>query len=220
MLRMIPEESLCEMPKVRTVATREPFKAVLREYEKSSPSSDDRAHLQRWADDDRAGEVWHKIERAAQKNNVKLPAKHFIHELLAARRVAMAIGQRRELREHYRKAADDMVRIAGFLRKPHPYGMPPYPGGTKLAEMLDDAATYFRKAVELSRNLPGNLKFTPKSKPDQIFMSMVDNDVKKITGLWLGEEVGILTEIAFDTSDIVDTVAARRARRQKKAAAD
>jgi hypothetical protein len=73
MLRMIPEESLCKMPKVLTVATRESFKAVLREYQKSSPSSDDRAHLQRWADDDRAEEVWRKIDRAAQSRTQALP---------------------------------------------------------------------------------------------------------------------------------------------------
>jgi hypothetical protein len=215
MLRIISEGSLCEMPKGHTVATRVSFTAVLRECEKSCPSSDDRAHLQRWADDDRAEEVWHKIERAAQRNNVKLPAKHFIRDILAARPVAMAIGQRRELREQYRKAADEMVRIARFLRKRHPYGMAPYPGGTKLAEMLDAAATYFRKAVEPSRNLPGILKFNRKSKPDKIFMSMVGNDVKKITGLWLDEEVGVLAEIAFDSPDVVDAEAARRARRRK-----
>ena len=76
------------------MATRVSFKAVLREREKSCPSSDDRAHLQRWADDDRAEEVWHKIERAAHNNKLWLPAKHFVTEILAARRVAMAIGHR------------------------------------------------------------------------------------------------------------------------------
>src|SRR3984893_5684266 len=94
--------------KGHTVATRVSFKAVLRECEKSCPRSDDRAHLQRWAADDRAEEGWHKIERAAQKNNVKLPAKQFIQDIVAARHVAMAFGHRKELREHYRNAADEM----------------------------------------------------------------------------------------------------------------
>ena len=36
------------------MATRESFKAALREYKKSSAlSSDDHAHLQRWEEDDR-----------------------------------------------------------------------------------------------------------------------------------------------------------------------
>ena len=66
----------------------------------------------------------------------------------------MAIGHRGKWRERFRNAADEMERIAKFLRKPHPYRMPPYPRDTELAEMLDDAASYFRKAVEPSRNLP------------------------------------------------------------------
>ena len=97
-----------------------------------------------------------------------------------------------------------MERVAKFLRHPHPYGMPPYPRGTKLAEMLDDAASYFRTQVEPSRNMPGVLKFTRKSKPHMIFMSMVSNDLKEITGRWLDEEVGVLAEIAFDSPDIID----------------
>jgi len=36
----------------------------------------------------------------------------------------MAIGHRGKLRERYRNAADEMERVAKFLRKPHPYGMP------------------------------------------------------------------------------------------------
>jgi hypothetical protein len=185
----------------------------LREYEKKySPNSEDRAHLHRWADDDRAEELWEKIEGAAQSNKLTLPAEHFIAEILAARRVAMVIGHRGKWREDFRNAADEMERSAKFLRKPHPYGMPAYPGGRKLAEMLDDAAAYFRKQVEPSRNQPGVLKFSRKSKPHMIFMSMVGNDLKQITGLWLDEEVGVLTEIAFDSPDI-DAEAARWARR-------
>jgi hypothetical protein len=214
MHKMIPEESLCEMPKGHTVATRVSFKAILRECEKSCPSSDDRAHLQRWAADDRAEEVWHKIERAAHNNKLWLPAKHFITEILAARRVAMAIGHRGKWRERFRNAADEMERTAKFLRNRHPYDMPPYPQATKLAEMLDDAATYFRKAVEPARKVPGMLRFGRKSKPHTVFMSMVGNDLKKITGLWLDEEVGVLTEIAFDSPDVIDAEAARWARRQ------
>jgi hypothetical protein len=117
------------------VPTPRSFKAVLRKYEQSSPSSDDRAHLQRWADHDRAEEVWHKIERAAQKNNVPLPPEYFITEILVTRRVAIALGHRRELREPYRNAAREMMRIARFLRQRHPHGMPPYPSGAKLADM-------------------------------------------------------------------------------------
>src|SRR5262245_64809051 len=97
------------MPKVLSVAARESLNAVLREYKQSSASgSDDRAHLQRWIKDDRAEQVWDKIQRAVRSNNLWLPPKRFIKEILGARHVAIAIGHRGRLREHYRNAADEM----------------------------------------------------------------------------------------------------------------
>jgi hypothetical protein len=48
-------------------------------------------------------------------------------------------------------------------------------------------------------------------------MSMVGNDLKGLTGRWLDEEVAVLTEIAFDSPDVIDTDAARWARRQRAA---
>jgi hypothetical protein len=205
-----------KMPKVLTVAARGSFKTVLREYKKSSASgSDDRAHLQRWIDDDRAEQVWDEIQCAVRNNNLWLPPKTFIRDILAARPVAIAIAHRRKLREHYRTAAKQMERVAKFLRKPHPYGMPGYPQSTKLARMLDDAASYFRKEVEPSRNVPGVLKFSHKAEPHMIFMSMVSNDLKGETGRWLDEEVAVLAEIAFDWPDVIDLEAVRWARRQR-----
>ena len=172
-------ESLLLNAKVLIVATRESFKAVLREYEKSfGLGSDDRDHLQRWIDDDRTEQVWAEIQDAARSKNPWLPPKTFITESLAARRVAIAIAHGKELRAHYRRAAKEMERVAKFLRKPHPYGMPGYPKSTTLAPMLDDAASYYRTIVEPSRNVPGVLKFGRKAQPHMIFMSMVSNDLK------------------------------------------
>jgi len=198
------------------VAARESFNTALREYKKSSAwSSDDRAHLQRWMDDPRAEQVWDNIECAARSNNLWFPARIFITDTLAARRVAIATGHRGKLRERYRNAADEMERVAKFLRKPHPYGMPGYQQSTKLARMLDDAASYFRKEVEPSRNVPGVLKFGRQSQPHMIFMSEVSNELKGITGRWLDEEVAVLAEIAFDWPDVIDLEAVRWARRQR-----
>jgi hypothetical protein len=213
------------MPKVLTVPARESFNVALREYKKSSASdSDDRAHLQRWINDARAEQVWDTIQCAVRSNNLRLPPKRFIIDILAARRVTMAIGHRGKLRKRYRNAADEMERLAKFLRKPHPYGMPSYPLSSNLARMLDDAASYFRKEVEPSRNVPGVLKFSRKAQPYMIFMSMVSNDLKGITGRWLDEEVAVLAEIAFDWPDVIDPEAVRWVRRQgpgrKKAVPD
>jgi len=216
---MIPRRISLRTPKVLTVAARESFKTALREYKKSfALGSDDRAHLQRWIDDDRTEQVWDTIQRAVRSNNLRLPPKTFISDILAARRVAIATGHRGKLRECYRNAADEMERVAKFLRKPHPYGMPGYPQSTKLARMLDEAASYYRTIVEPSRNVPGVLKFGRQSQSHMIFMSMVSNDLKRITGRWLDEKAGVLAEIAFDSRDIIDPEAVRWVRRQRKKA--
>ena len=216
---MIPRRISLRTPKVLTVAARESFKTALREYKKSfALGSDDRAHLQRWIDDDRTEQVWDTIQRAVRSNNLRLPPKTFISDILAARRVAIATGHRGKLRERYRNEADEMERVAKFLRKPHPYGMPGYPQSTKLARMLDEAASYYRTIVEPSRNVPGVLKFGRQSQSHMIFMSMVSNDLKRITGRWLDEKAGVLAEIAFDSRDIIDPEAVRWVRRQRKKA--
>ena len=218
-------ESLLLNAKVLIVATRESFKAVLREYKKSfGLGSDDRAHLQRWIDDDRAEQIWDTIHCAARSNSLWLPPKVLIIEIVAARRVAIATGHRRKWRDRYRQVADEMEWVAKFLRQPHPYGMPGYPQSTTLARMLDDAASYFRKQVEPSRNVSGVLRISRKPQPHMIFMSMVSNDLKGIAGRWLDEEVAVLAEIAFGWPDVIDLEAVRWARRQgprqKKAVPD
>jgi hypothetical protein len=126
----------------------------------------------------------------------------------------MAIGQRGKFREEYRKKTDEMKRLGKFLRRPQPFGMPPFPASTELARMLDDAASYFRNLVEITRNIPGVVQFSRQSKPYTIFMSMVGNDLKRITGRWLDQEVAVLAEIAFDAPNVIDPEAARWARRQ------
>jgi hypothetical protein len=198
------------------MAARESFNAVLREHKKCLDlGSDVRAHLQRWINDDRAEQIWEKIQSAARSNDLWLPPGTLITEILGARRVAIAIRHRGKLRQRYRNAAGEMERVAKFLRKPHPYGMPSYPRSSELARMLDDAASYFRKVVEPSRNVPGVLKFSRQARSHTIFMSSVSNYLKGITGRWLDKEVGVLTEIAFDLPDHIDPEEVRGARRQR-----
>jgi hypothetical protein len=169
----------------------ESFKAALISFAHPGLTTDQQAHLQRWAADDRAEEVWQAIERAAQENNGPLPEGFFIREILATKHVAVNFGHRWKYRERYRKQAAQMERIAKFLREPRPAGMPPYPSAAELARMLDEAACNLRKEVAvLSRNLPGVLKFSRESKPRTVFMNMVSNDLNNITGCWLDKESG------------------------------
>ena len=66
-----------------------------------------------------------------------------------------------------------MERVAKFLRKRHPDGMPSYPLSSKLVRILGHAANYFRKQVEPSGNVSGVVKFSSKAQPHMIFMNMV-----------------------------------------------
>jgi len=192
----------------------ESFRAALISFADRGLTPDQRAHLQRWAADNRAEEVWQSIKRAAQKNKKLLVEGFFIREILAAKCVAISFGHRWKYRERYRKQAEQMERIAKFLREPRPAGIPPYPSATELARMLDDAARNFRGEVAVSINLPGVLKLSRKSKPPTVFMSMVGNDLNNITGCWLNQEVAVLTDIAFNAPDVIDPEDARWARRR------
>jgi hypothetical protein len=188
------------------------FKAALVSYaETPHPASEDGrpprlspadiAHLKRWADDDRADEVWNTISRAAQEHRGLLPVQFFIQEILGARDIAQSLNHRRKHRDRYRKRAAQMVEIAKVLREPLPNGLLLIPSGVELARKVDDAAQKYREYVAASRNLPGVIKWTRESKPPEVFMSLLSNDLKGITGRWLDQEVAVLTQIAFGDPD-------------------
>src|ERR1041384_6629941 len=84
-----------------------------------------RAHLRRWADDERADEIWDRIKYAAQKRAIPLTPKFFIEQILSARSTAELIDRRRAERHRYRRFATQMEEIARFLREPFGTGPPP-----------------------------------------------------------------------------------------------
>ena len=191
----------------------ESFKATLAAYQTTPHPADgslprlseeDIAHLKRWTDDVRANEVWNTIHRAAQEHGKLLPPRVFIGETLGAREIAKSMNHRRDNRERYRKQAEQMMRIAKFLRAPLPNGVLLIPTGVELARGLNEAAEKCREYVAVSRNASGVLKWTRKSKPHHVFISILSNDLYGLTGRWLDHEVGVLAEIAFDESEIDD----------------
>ena len=99
----------------------------------------DRAHLKRWADDERADKVWSTINRAAQKRGRVIPDRFFIQQVLGARDIAASINHRRKHRDQYRKYAAQMERNAKTLRQRLPNGLTLIPNGDELAQKLDDA---------------------------------------------------------------------------------
>jgi hypothetical protein len=170
-----------------------------------SPNPADRAHLDRWRDDDRADEVSSEIASAARERQRVLPTWFFIEEMLGARRIAeLQINHPRKQRDRFRKLAAQMEQIANFLREPVLDGFPLIPSGAELARMLEDAARRYRAYVAPSGNVPGQIRWTRKSKPSDVFMSQVSYFLHGITGRWLDHEVAVLTQIAFDDPNIDD----------------
>ena len=194
------------------------FKAALVSYaEAPDLTPEDRAHLQRWSDDDRADEGWQIIDRWAHEHGLLLPPNVFINEILAIRRVAEAIACRGKYRDRYRTHANQMEEIANFLREPHPAGMPStLPRSQELARMLDDAARAFRMEVEPSRDVPGVVKVSRKSDIYDVFTSQVSNYLKNITGRWLDDQAAVLTEIAFKEIGDVESERVKWVRRKVK----
>jgi hypothetical protein len=189
------------------------FKAALAAYPTTSHPADstrkpprlslaDRAHLKRWADDERADKVWSTINSAAQKRGQVIPDRFFIQEVLGARDIAESINHRRKHRDQYRKYAAQMERDAKTLRQRLPNGLMLIPNGDELAQKLDDAARTYRDYDAVSRNLPGVIKWTRESRPHHVFISQLSNNLRGITGRWLDYEVAVLTEIAFDEPEI------------------
>jgi len=193
-----------------------PFKAALIAYaQRPRLTTAEGAHLQRWAEDDRAEEVWQAIERAAQENNkLLLSAACFICQILAIKRVARAMDHLRKDRVRIRKHAEEMERKAKFLLMPDPLGMPPiFPRSGELARLLRDAAAAFRGAVAPTQYVPGVGKTSRESDAPAIFMSQVGHYLKETTGQWLDNQVAVLTEIAFEDLGLVDAEQTQRARR-------
>lgn len=165
-------------------------------------SAADQAHLKRWADDERADEVWNTIRSAAQKHGRMILDRFFIQEVLGAREIATSINHRRKYRERFRKHAARMVEIAKYLRERLPNGFLLIPTGEELAERLDQAARSYRDYVTVDRNEARGMNWSRESKPMHVFMKWVSKDLKGMTGQWLDYEVAVLTEIAFDAGEI------------------
>jgi hypothetical protein len=205
------------------------FKAVLAEYPRTPHPVDDSlpylssldlAHLKRWADDERADKVWNTVHQAARSRDIELPAGFFIQEVLGARDIATSINHRQNNRQRYRKYAAQMEEVANVLRKRLPNRLPLMPTGEELAGRLEEAARTYRDYVAVARNETRGMNWTRESKPLHVFMSLLSNDLKDMSGKWLDDEVAVLTEIAFDKSEIdTDRViwARRGAKRNRNA---
>ena len=186
------------------------FRAVLAAYGTTPGSAGtlphlnkgDREHLKRWADDDRADEVWETINCAIQERGLTFPDGFiewwFIQEILGQRRLAESIGSFRKQRDVYRRYAAQLQDAANLLREKPPDGIQ----RDELARKLEDVAEQYQTFVAVSWDNPGVVRWTRQSKQSDIFISSLSNIMKDLAGRWLDDEVAVLTQIAFDDPDI------------------
>jgi hypothetical protein len=180
-------------------------------------SQADRAHLERWADDDRANEIWKTIDGAAKKRGRLLPDRFFIQEVLGARDIATSLFHRRNNRKRYLKFAVQMEEVARVLRRPFPNGLLLMPRAEELARRLDEAAQGYRAYVAVGPKRARGMTWTRQSEPMHVFMRWMSKELKGITGKWLDNEVAVLTEIAFNKREIsTDRVVWARAPRKRR----
>ena len=162
----------------------------------------DHEHLKRWADDDRADEIWDSIKCATRQHWLMLPDGFFewflIQEILGQRSLAELIGSLRKQRDLYRRRVAQLQATANLLREKPPDGIQ----RDELARKLEDVAEQYQTFVAVSWDNPGVVRWTRQSKQSDILISSLSNIMKDLAGRWLDDEVAVLTQIAFDDPDI------------------
>ena len=194
------------------------FKDCLRSHLEGNAalSEDERAILQRWLGDCRANEVWGIIFARAEKNDGSGPsmddAISFIGVILT---VKSASERESELIPRLTELQAGREKALANLRK-------------KIAEKImglpeNELVPFLGWALNKLRGLDPMVMSRPRVRSDKngsrartLFMQDVSACVHDdLTGELLDEQVGIITEIVFDTPDIISADAVRNARRQK-----
>ncbi len=184
------------------------FKAELDSFKKESTSTltpADLAHLKRWAEDDRADEVWNKISRKAWKRGIPLYASFFIREVLGARSISESVEHLSTQRRFYQERATQMENLANFLRHLRP-SIILLPLAMKLPQMLEDTAKILREQVSPNSRGPMRVSRVDRngSRRRKAFIRVMSSDWP---GICSDYELSVLTEIAFDIRDVtVDQV--------------
>ena len=194
------------------------FKDCLRwhlEGNNAAISEDERTILQRWLGDCRANEVWGIFARA-EKNKGSGPsmddAISFIGVILTAKsaseRESELIPRLTELQAGREKALANLrKKIAEKIM-----GLPE----NELVPFLGWALNKLLGLDPMVMSQPTVRSDKSGSRARTLFMQHVSACVHDdLTGEILDEQVGIITEIVFDTPDIISADAVRNARRQK-----
>jgi hypothetical protein len=179
------------------------FKDELRKYP-WPPSTAIRQHLQRWLDDNRSEDIWHKISRAANQ----LKADDFIGFVVKARCRAAGLVPtldfHTELGRRYLAAHEARIKAA-FRSKDRSL--------SEIAGVLEDAASDFRLCENLLDNRLSGLPVKAISRKDQngsqarrAFCWILSEFFKERCGRRMDVQVAALLDIALPQGERVTEI--------------
>jgi hypothetical protein len=157
----------------------------------------DVAHINRWAEDPRAEEVWQEIKTHADAHCGWLPPEYFIQNVLAQR----SIAQHPDAITNYGEQASAAEALARFLNRfgelppPAPKVLEKFPN---LVESLEGAALLLReyeKVQKASRLARVSRKASTRGR--SLFMLWINQLLREVCGKDLDSAAAVLTDIAF-----------------------
>jgi hypothetical protein len=180
-------------------------------FENYIAHEDDRALLKRWLDRDRKGTVWSAIRARAEQHEgpigVDAPI-YFIIFILEMKKAA----------EQESKANADIAVMAAKIKKLKTEFTSKIGRDAKRVP-FEKRAEFLKRAGKRLEGYPSAVISPPRVRSDKkgsrartYFIREVSGYVHDVTGRWLDEQVGVITEIAFNTSEIISGDTVRKAR--------
>ncbi|MBR1086466.1 hypothetical protein JQ621_03155 [Bradyrhizobium manausense] len=183
------------------------FTQELRKWQPRSSAI--RAHLRRWADDERAEEVWKAVSKAA---GISLTANEFVRFVAHAAMESRALPVR--LEDHKHEIAATKAAIGSHLLDALASNRPV----PEIADILEEGAWQlrFREKFSMLDGYPQGARSRRKSSQSRRALSLTLSDFfKERCGKWMDNEVGVLLEIAFGPSGDDTSQEARDYRRSR-----
>lgn len=184
----------------------------------------DRAHLARWADDDRAERIWQKVQKLAWGPVGSYePLDGFVVIALAARRLAESaeffdelVEREKKRRARHLERAVQLDALAKIWRDNAAIDHPKAVLALDRAKLYEEEAQVWRRlALKPIGTKPFLVSRVNKSgsRRQRAFMELVGKRLRDLCGRFLDSEVATLNDIAFDTAEPTSPFQARSARR-------
>jgi hypothetical protein len=182
----------------------------------------DQAHLDRWVNDDRAEEIWQKIQKLLPPANKLDPLDTIIPAVLLARRSAQSAPNPKSIIDSHKRRARQYLKRAEQLEALARAWRDLAKGNHRRSkEALDRAKAHEQEACgwrKASQKRPPKSQFLSRvdksgSRKHRFFMKAVGEWIEEVCGGAMDGVTAVLNDIAFDTPEATTVFQARSARR-------